>query len=235
MISRGRIIRVATAAITIIAVTPPAIAQRSAYQALIAAHAEANNVPESLVHRVVMRESRYNAALIGRNGVMGLMQIKLATARGVGYKGDAEGLRDPETNIAYGVRYLAGAWRLAHGSEDRAIALFAHGYYDEAKRAHLPPMHFAALPLAETKPSYDAAANTEPATPPAASSPSASSSDASNSHRVVALNRPIPLPRPRPVVPGDDIEETETPSPPPPENSFSKFLDDITRLLPTSH
>jgi soluble lytic murein transglycosylase-like protein len=37
------------------------------------------------------------------------MQIKLATARSRGYTGDAEGLRDPDTNLAYGVKYLAGA------------------------------------------------------------------------------------------------------------------------------
>ena len=37
------------------------------------------------------------------------MQIKLATARGLGYTGDAAGLRDPDTNLTYGIKYLAGA------------------------------------------------------------------------------------------------------------------------------
>ena len=69
----------------------------------------ANAVPEALVHRVIVRESRYQPALVGRGGTIGLMQIKLATARSLGYTGSAEGLRDPDTNLTYAVKYLAGA------------------------------------------------------------------------------------------------------------------------------
>src|SRR5215475_3187138 len=83
------------------------------YDALIAAHAAANGVPETLVRRVILRESRYQPSLVGRGGTIGLMQIKLATARGLGYTGNAEGLRDPDTNLAYGVKYLAGAYEAA--------------------------------------------------------------------------------------------------------------------------
>src|SRR5262245_52169777 len=119
------IIGLGVAGLASIALAQPACAQRSAYQGMIAAHAKANDVPEALVHRVVMRESKYNAHLIGRGATMGLMQIKLATARGVGYRGDAQGLLDPETNIAYGVRYLAGAWRITHGSYDTAVRHYA--------------------------------------------------------------------------------------------------------------
>src|SRR5262249_53111046 len=36
--------------------------------AMIARHAQANGVPEALVHRVVIRESRYNARSVGRGG-----------------------------------------------------------------------------------------------------------------------------------------------------------------------
>ena len=63
--------------------------QRAQYESLVAAHARANNVPEALVHRVIVRESRYHPELVGRGGTIGLMQIKLATARGLGYTGDA--------------------------------------------------------------------------------------------------------------------------------------------------
>src|SRR5204863_383177 len=72
-----------------------ALAQRAQYDALVASHAQANGVPEALVHRVIVRESRYRPGLIGRGGTIGMMQIKLATARGLGYTGTAEGLRDP--------------------------------------------------------------------------------------------------------------------------------------------
>lgn len=106
---------------------------------LISAHAKANDVPESLVHRIIVRESRYNPGAVGRGGAMGLMQIKTATARGVGYDGGPSGLLNAETNLKYAVRYLAGAWRLAGGSHDRAVSLYARGYYYEAKRRGLAP------------------------------------------------------------------------------------------------
>ena len=89
---------------------------------MIARHAAANGLPVDLVHRVVIRESRYNPR--ARNGGnLGLMQIKHATARGVGYTGSASGLLDAETNLTYAVRYLAGAYRAAGGNASRAVAL----------------------------------------------------------------------------------------------------------------
>ena len=111
--------------------------QRTQYDALVAAHAQANGVPEALVHRVIVRESRYQPALVGRGGTIGLMQIKLATARGLGYTGTAEGLRNPETNLAWGVKYLAGAYRVAGSDHSRAMHYYASGYYYAAKRQRL--------------------------------------------------------------------------------------------------
>jgi soluble lytic murein transglycosylase-like protein len=111
-----------------------ALAQRAQYDALVATHAQANGVPEALVHRVIVRESRYQPGLVGRGGTIGLMQIKLATARGLGYTGTVEGLRDPNTNLTYAVKYLAGAYRAANGDHNRAVAYYAGGYYYAAKR-----------------------------------------------------------------------------------------------------
>jgi len=124
--------------LAVLALASEAPAQdRARYEKMIAKHAKANLVPEALVHRLIVRESKYNPALIGHGGTIGLMQIKLATAKGVGYSGDAEGLRDPETNLAWGVKYLAGAYRAAGGDYDRAIRYFAGGYYYVAKQQRL--------------------------------------------------------------------------------------------------
>jgi len=125
------------AAIATLPFSENALAQRAEYDALVATHASANAVPEALVHRVIRHESRYQPQLVGRGGTIGLMQIKLATARGLGYRGDAEGLRDPATNLTYGVKYLAGAFRAANGDHNRAMALYASGYYHVAKRQRL--------------------------------------------------------------------------------------------------
>ncbi len=112
----------------------PAAAQQSQYESLVQSHAAANGVPVSLVHRVIMRESRYNPRAVGRGGAMGMMQIKLATARGMGYSGGAQGLLDANTNLTYAVKYLAGAYRVAGGNHDRAVGYYASGYYYAAKR-----------------------------------------------------------------------------------------------------
>lgn len=107
---------------------------RAQYESMVASHARANNVPEALVHRVIVRESKYHPGLVGRGGTIGLMQIKLATARGLGYTGDAAGLRDPDTNLAWGIKYLAGAYRAANSDHSRAVRYYASGYYYAAKR-----------------------------------------------------------------------------------------------------
>jgi soluble lytic murein transglycosylase-like protein len=140
-----------------------ALAQRAQYEALIATHAKANLVPEVLVHRIIVRESKYQASLLGHGGTIGLMQIKLGTARSLGYTGTAEGLRDPETNLKYGVKYLAGAYRAAGGDHDRAVKYYAAGYYLTAKQHRLEhlleakagPSNTAPKPL----PSDEVAAN----------------------------------------------------------------------------
>ena len=121
------------AAFAVLPFSESAEAQRAQYNALVATHAKANGVPEVLVHRVIVRESRYQADLVGRGGTIGLMQIKLATARSLGYTGDAAGLRDPNTNLTYAVKYLAGAYRAANGDHNLAVHYYAAGYYEVAK------------------------------------------------------------------------------------------------------
>ncbi len=101
--------------------------RRAEFASMVEAHASANGVPASLVHRVIMRESRYNPRAASA-GNYGLMQIRLGTARAMGYTGSAAGLLDAETNMTYAVKYLAGAYRAAGGNEARAVALYASGY-----------------------------------------------------------------------------------------------------------
>jgi hypothetical protein len=99
---------------------------------MAASAASAAGIPVSLVDRVIKRESGGNPRAVSR-GNYGLMQIRLGTARAMGYSGDAAGLLNPQTNMTYAVRYLAGAYRAAGGNENRAVALYARGYYYEAK------------------------------------------------------------------------------------------------------
>ena len=103
---------------------------------LIQKYSAMYDVPESLVHRVVIRESRHRPG--ARNGpYYGLMQLLPATARGMGYKGSPSGLLDAETNLKYGVKYLRGAYMVADGNPDAAVKWYSRGYYYEAKRKGL--------------------------------------------------------------------------------------------------
>ena len=105
-------------------------------EALIARHAAANHLPEALVRRVIKRESRGNPRAVSK-GNYGLMQIRLGTARALGYRGTVKGLLDADTNMTYAVKYLAGAYRAADGNLDRAVHYYAAGYYYAAKRKGL--------------------------------------------------------------------------------------------------
>ena len=100
---------------------------------LVDKYARLYDMPASLIHRVIQRESDYNAA--ARHGpYYGLMQILPQTAETMGFSGPASGLLDAETNLKYAGKYLRGAWLLSHGSQDKAVYWYAHGYYYEAKR-----------------------------------------------------------------------------------------------------
>ena len=112
--------------------------QSAPLDGMAAAQASANGVPVSLVERVIKRESGGNPRAVSR-GNYGLMQIRLGTARAMGFSGSAAELLDPQVNMTYAVRYLAGAYRAAGGNENRAVALYASGYYYQAKAQDFSP------------------------------------------------------------------------------------------------
>jgi soluble lytic murein transglycosylase-like protein len=99
------------------------------YADLIATHAAENGIPVQLAEAVVRHESNFNPRVTGRAGEIGLMQIKLQTARGLGYRGTRKGLYDPATNIAWGMKYLGAAARLAGGSECGTLSRYNAGLF----------------------------------------------------------------------------------------------------------
>ncbi|MBB4063538.1 lytic transglycosylase domain-containing protein [Gellertiella hungarica] len=98
------------------------------YGAIIDRYAALNGVDEDLAHAVVRVESNYNPKLRGSAGEVGLMQIKPATARMMGYRGTVKGLYDPETNIRYGMKYLAMAQTLGGGETCNTILKYNAGH-----------------------------------------------------------------------------------------------------------
>jgi soluble lytic murein transglycosylase-like protein len=74
----------------------------------------------------------------------------------MGYAGDAAGLLDPDTNLTYGVRYLAGAYRAAGGHQGRAVGYYASGY----RGARGPARAYEKMPPRDA--AFAATASTEP-------------------------------------------------------------------------
>jgi len=98
------------------------------YGAMISNHALANDIPLDLALAVVQHESRFDADATGQAGEIGLMQIKLSTARDMGYEGSAAELYEPATNIRWGMKYLGEARELAGGSECGTLSRYNGGH-----------------------------------------------------------------------------------------------------------
>ena len=92
-------------------------------------------MPVSLAHAVISVESNYRPNMRGSAGEIGLMQIKPATARMMGYTGSASGLFNPETNIKFGMKYLGMAHQLSGGTTCGTILRYNAGH---AAQAHEP-------------------------------------------------------------------------------------------------
>ena len=89
-------------------------------------YAHAQGLPVMLASVLVRSESGFNPA-VSNKGALGLMQIKLITARKVGYEGDETGLLDPLTNLEYGMRHLAQIYRMSNRDVCRTIAIYRSG------------------------------------------------------------------------------------------------------------
>lgn len=98
------------------------------YSTIIERHAASNGVPVSLAKAVIMIESSFRPNQVGSAGEIGLMQIKPSTARMMGYSGSIKGLYDPETNIKYGMKYLAMARNLGDGTTCGTILKYNAGH-----------------------------------------------------------------------------------------------------------
>lgn len=107
-------------------------AKKDDFSRLIRKAAAKHGVPVKIAKAVVEVESNFNPRARGRAGEVGLMQIKPATARGIGYRGSTKALYDPETNIEWGMKYLAGAHQRANGDLCGTILRYNAGHY--AKR-----------------------------------------------------------------------------------------------------
>jgi soluble lytic murein transglycosylase-like protein len=106
----------------------PGLDAHPSYRALVEKEAGREGLPPEIAEAVMAVESGYNAGAIGGAGEIGLMQILPSTARMLGFAGTNADLAVPDTNIHYGVTYLARAWRLAGGDLCTAVMKYRAGH-----------------------------------------------------------------------------------------------------------
>jgi soluble lytic murein transglycosylase-like protein len=102
------------AAALLVCVASPALAQD--VPGLIAAAARSAGVPVALAQGVTHVETRHRCHLVGAAGERGPLQIKVQTARSLGYRGPARGLSDCRTGAAWAMLYLRLALDSAGGN-----------------------------------------------------------------------------------------------------------------------
>lgn len=96
------------------------------------------DLPKGLQSALCFVESTHRAHVVnkddGKSSSIGLCQIKLATARMMGFKGTAEQLKDPKINAYYSAKYLR--WQLDRYDWhlDKAIAAYNSGTFIPGKK-----------------------------------------------------------------------------------------------------
>ena len=118
------------AKLSALATVPPelVVQPRVQYASIVSRYASSYGVPVNLAHAVISVESNYRADARGSAGEIGLMQIKPATARMMGYSGSSQGLFNPETNIKFGMKYLGMAHKLGGGATCDTILRYNAGH-----------------------------------------------------------------------------------------------------------
>ncbi len=77
------------------------------YDNIIQKHSKINGLDFYLVKGLIYTESSFNPKAHGNDGEIGLMQLKITTAKIFDSSITEEDLEDPETNIRIGTRYLS--------------------------------------------------------------------------------------------------------------------------------
>jgi len=113
------------------AATQPWAPTRARLLPMLQAEAIRQGVPPALADAVAMVETGYTENAVGTSGEIGLMQVMPATAAMLGFAGSSTDLFKPETNIHFGVAYLARAWAASGGNVCKALMKYRAGVGQE--------------------------------------------------------------------------------------------------------
>ena len=101
------------------------------YRAVVRDRAQANGVDPALLAAVIYQESRFHPSARSKSGAVGLMQLRLSTAKGIALRTGGTAFRvsdltNPAINIRYGAWYLGNLLR-KYRVERLALAAYNAG------------------------------------------------------------------------------------------------------------
>jgi soluble lytic murein transglycosylase-like protein len=89
-------------------------------------------LPVDLLSSLCYVESKHNIATIhvhdGNSSSFGVCQIKLKTARGLGFRGTEKQLMEPKYNVKYAGKYLKHQLIRYHGNVEKAVIAYNMGH-----------------------------------------------------------------------------------------------------------
>jgi soluble lytic murein transglycosylase-like protein len=92
------------------------VGDRGPVVSMIKSMAPSYGVPTWFALRIAKIESGFNPRARGLAGEYGVYQLKCATARGIGFRGNCGQLLNASTNVRYGLKYLSMAVNSSHGN-----------------------------------------------------------------------------------------------------------------------
>ena len=107
------------------------------YISIIIAAAKKAQVSTAIMLALCTHESGLQNVKVHEDGgspTFGICQIKLNTAKMLGYIGKDEGLMDPKTNAKWASLYLRWQLDRYEGNYCKAVAAYNMGTYDESKK-----------------------------------------------------------------------------------------------------
>lgn len=98
---------------------------------LFSQHTKEFKLPANLLSSICYVESHYNPNALhkddGDSNSVGLCQVKLKTAKWLGFKGNEKQLLKPEINAYYAAKYLQYLLKRYHGNITKAIIAYNRG------------------------------------------------------------------------------------------------------------
>lgn len=110
-------------------------------------------LPKDLLSSLCYVESKHDINAInpddGNSSSLGICQIKLSTARNLGFKGTETQLKNPRVNIFYAGKYLSNQLHRYRGDFSQAISAYNAGTCRRNNRGEIKNRKYVAKVLAQ--------------------------------------------------------------------------------------